>query len=244
MKIVVVLLLLFSGLLHSAPLLFVSEDLPPYHFKDESGQPKGAFVDIVNAVATEAKIDYSIEIYPFSRAFHMLKNKPNVLMFSLLRSPRREEQFVWLGKVFHNSAFLVGLKGNNPKLTSIEQAKHYTVGTIRGYYSEGYLKRAGFKEDKNLSLSVKYQHLWRMLFNNRIDYVLTNTLSLNTELNQLNFKVEDIEQTLELTDFPNELYLAGNLTLAPSKAKALRQAFKTIKANGEHQKILKKWGLN
>lgn len=233
----------FSCLLKAEPLHFVSEDLPPYHFKDESGKPKGALVDIVKAVAKQANVEYTIEIYPFSRAFHLLKNKPNVLMFSLLKSPSRKDEFIWLGKIFHNTAFLVALNDNKPRLKNLAEAKNYTVGTIRGYFSERYLKKAGFEEGRNLSLSVKYQYLWQMLFNNRIDYVLTNTLSLNSELNELRFKVEDVEQMLELTDFPNELYIAGNTSLPSSTAKALRQAFNTIKANGEHQRILNQWGL-
>lgn len=222
---------------------FVAEDLPPYHFKDERGQTKGALVDIVKAVAKQAKVSYTIELYPFARAFHLLKSKPNVLMFSLIKTPNREEQFVWLGKVFHNAAFLVALNGSKPQIVSLEQVESYTVGTIRGYYSEIYLRNAGFKESKNLSLSVKYQHLWQMLFNKRIDFVLTNTLSLNKELSKLGLKVKDIERTLELTDFPNELHLAGNLSLAPSTASALQLALKAIRANGEYQKILNKWGL-
>lgn len=237
------LFLFVSGFLKAEPLQFVSEDLPPYHFIDEKGQPAGAFVDIVKATAKQAKVEYSIEVYPFSRALHLFKNNSNVLMFSLLKSPSREKEYLWLGKVFHNSAFLVALKANKPQLNSLAQAKHYSVGTIRGYFSEGYLKKAGFKEGENLSLSVKYQHLWKMLFNKRIDYVLTNTLSMKSELSQLNLKMGDIEQTLELTDFPSELYLAGNLALNPSTAKALTKGLNVIKENGEYQAILKRWGL-
>lgn len=231
-------------MLKAEQLQFVSEDLPPYHFKDENGQPKGALVDIVKAVAKHANVDYTIEIYPFSRAFHLLKNRPNTLMFSLLRSPSREKQFVWLGEVFRNSAFLVALKNSKPQLKDLAQAKKYTVGTIRGYYSETYLREAGFKDNRNLSLSVKYQHLWRMLFSNRIDFVLTNNLSLISELSELGFEVGDIERKLELTDFPNKLHLVGNLKLDPSKAKALQNALSTIKVNGEYQNILDKWELD
>ena len=244
MKIFIVLLSFFSIFLQAEQLHFVSEDLPPYHFKDKLGQPQGVLVDIVKAVAKEANVDYTIELYPFSRAFLLLKNKPNVLMFSLLKSPNREREFIWLGKTFHNTAFLVALKGAKPQLDNLAQAKNHTIGTIRGYYSEGYLRGSGFEENKNLSLSVNYQYLWHMLFNKRIDYVLTNTFSLHNELTELGLNVEDIEQTLELNDFPNELHLAGNLSLTPSTADALQHALKTIKANGEYQKILNQWGLH
>lgn len=243
MKIAIVLFALFSCLLKAEPLRFVAEDLPPYHFKDRSGQTRGALVDIVKAVAKQADIDYTIEFYPYARAFNLLKTKPNVVSFSLIKSPNREEQFVWLGKIFHNSAYLVALDGSKPKLADLEQAKHYVVGTIRGYYSEVFLRNAGFKEDTNLSLSVNYQTLWQMLFKQRIDFILTNTISLNTELSRLGFKLEDVEPALEVTDFPNELHIAGNLSLEPRVASKLKQALATIKTNGEYQRILKQWNL-
>ena len=244
LKVVIILLTVFTFVSKAEHYRFVAEDLPPYHFIDSHGQVQGAFVDIVKAVANQAKIKYSIELYPFARAFNLLKAKPNVLMFSLLKSPSREEQFIWLGDIFHNAAYLVALKGSKPQLVNLEEAKAYTVGTIRGYYSEAYLREAGFEEGVNLSLSVRYQELWQMLFNHRIDFVLTNTLSLNSELNKLGLDVIRIERTLELTDFPYELHLVANLSLAPSTANVLQQALKTIKANGEYQKILKQWNIH
>jgi len=226
------------------PLYFVSEDLPPYHYLDEQGRPKGALVDIVHAVAKQAKIDYRVDIYPFSRAFSLLNNKSNVLMFSLLRSPSREQKYTWIGKVFHNSAYLIALKSSNLSLSTLSEAKNYTVGTIRGYYSEKYLKNAGFEENNNLSLSVKYQHLWQMLFNGRIDFILTNTLSINSELKELGLSVSRIDHALELTDFPSELYLAGNTALEFAKVNALKRALETIKDNGEYDKIMRQWKLD
>jgi len=244
LKVVIILLTVFTFVSKAEHYRFVAEDLPPYHFIDSHGQVQGAFVDIVKAVANQAKIKYSIELYPFARALKLFETKSNVLMFSLLKSPSREKQFIWLGKVFHNTAYLVSVKGTKPPLLNLEQAKRYTVGTIRGYFSETYLRSAGFQEGSNLSLSVKYQSLWRMLFNDRIDFVLTNTISLNQELNTLGYRTDDIERRLVLDDFPSELHLAGNLSIDPSSALALQKALVTIKDNGEYLKILNDWGLS
>ena len=243
MKIAVALLALFSFFLKAEQLIFVAEDLPPYHYIDENGQARGALVDMVNALAKHTNVDYTIELYPFARAFKLLNAKPNVLMFSLLKSPNREQQFVWLGELIHNKAFLVALKNDTPQLTSLAQAKTSKVGTIRGYFSERYLKNAGFEEGKNLSLSVGYQTLWQMLFNKRTDFVLTNAMSLNKELAELGYSIDDSERKLELCDFPNQLHLVGNLALNPSVANELKQALVTIKENGEYQQILEQWGL-
>ncbi len=243
MKFAIVVLAMFSSLLSAETLQFVAEDLPPYHFYDEKGQPQGALVEVVKALAQEANVEYDIALYPFARAYKRLQTKPNVLMFSLLRSPGRENEFLWLGKTFHNTAYLVSLRNRELQLTNLEQAKQYSVGTIRGYYSETYLCDDGFREGSNLSLSVNYQNLWQMLFNHRIDFVLTNTLSMTTELNELGLDVSNVKSVLELQDFPSELNLAANLELDPSIALVLQQSLDAIKANGEYQRILSHWNL-
>ena len=133
MRAVVVFVVLFSCFVNAEPLTFVAEDLPPYHYIDEHGQATGALVDIVKALARHAEVDYTIELYPFARAFKLFNAKPNVLMFSLLKSPSREQQFVWLGELIDNKAYLVALKGSNSELSSLAQAKTSQVGTIRGY---------------------------------------------------------------------------------------------------------------
>ena len=68
-------------------------------------------------------------------------------------------------------------------------------------------------------------------------------MSLNKELGELGYSVDDIDRKLELRDFPNQLHLAGNLALNPSVANKLQHAFVTIKENGEYQQILERWGL-
>jgi polar amino acid transport system substrate-binding protein len=244
LKLIVVVLAFLSFSLSAERLKFVAENLPPYHYKDQNGQIAGALVDVVNAVAKQANVEYDIELYPFARAFSMLQNKSNVLMFSLLNSPSRQKQFIWLGNTFHNAAFLVSVKNSKIPLTELKQAQKYSVGTIRGYYSETYLRNAGFEENKNLALSVNYQNLWHMLFKGRIDFVLTNTVSLNSELNQLGHDVRDIERTLELTDFPSQLHLAANQNLSPTIAAALKNGLEIIKQIGEYQSILDKWHLH
>lgn len=242
MKLVLVFIASLCFLLKAEPIQFVAEDLPPYHYQDKNGHTKGVLVDVIKAVANKANIAYEVQIYPFARAYKMLKTKPNVVMFSLLKSPNREGHFLWLGNIFHNSAYLVSLNGDNKRLSHLEQAKGFTVGTIRGYYSETYLRKAGFGEGENLSLSVNYQNLWRMLFKKRIDFVLTNTLSLTSELNKLGYTVKEVTKVIELKDFPNKLHLAANKAFDADTAHKLKVALQAIKDNGEYQKILTRWG--
>ena len=162
----------------------------------------------------------------------------------MLRTADRETKFQWVGQTYKSSAVLIGLKGRlDINLRSLESAKHYVVGTIRGYHSAYFLHENGFKEKENLSLSVTSKHLWSMLFNGRIDLVLTNSMALDKEITQAGFDATSIAAYLSLTDFPSELYIATGLTTSSTVIEQLSQALSAIKASGAYQEILTKYGL-
>ncbi len=225
-------------------LTFLAEELPPYSFINEQGNPDGAFVEIISALLKQAKIPGEIKIQPLARSIQTMKIKANTFMFSFLRTKNRENNFRWVGKIYQTHAALIGLKGRDDiELSSLKEAKSFTVGTIRGYHSADFLQKNGFREYDNLSLSVTSKHMWAMLFNQRIDLVLTNYMALDRDIKKSGFDAQSISPYLSLTNFPNELYIATGLTTANDIVQQLSQALSEIKASGIHQKILTKYNL-
>lgn len=225
-------------------LIFVAEDLPPYHYLDAFNQPKGALVDVVNALEKYTKTRISIQIKPFARGYSQMEHKPDVFMFSLLKTPQREKKFQWVGQTYRIEAFLVGLKGRQElKIADLNEAKQYVVGTIRGYYSQHFLQDAGFNPEFNLSLSVNYQQMWQMLLKDRIDYILTNNVALDMELESIKVEQERIEQYLAVEDFPSRLYIATSKMTNKSLVKKLAVGLDKVKQSGEYKQVINRWGL-
>lgn len=243
MKLFCLCLLLYSAVCSSQTVTFVAEELPTFHYFNQNNQPEGALVDVIHAIAQRTDLTIHIELMPFARAYHQTQIQPETLMFSLLRTPGREQQFKWLGQTYQTTAFLVGLKTNTEKLDSLDYAKKRTVGTIRGYYSETFLKQQGFTEEHNLVLSVNFDQMWHLLFKERIDYVLTNNIALKRELASANLPPEAVEQKLAIQDFPHDLYIAAHADIDPKVAEQIINALAFIKQNGEYQRILTRWGL-
>lgn len=226
------------------PLTFLAEALPPYHYLDSKGEVTGALVEIVQAMLTQANLSGTIEIQPFARGYQAVKNHRNTFMFSLLKTPNRDNTFQWVGQIHESYAVLVGLKNRQDiKLSSLESAKPYIVGTIRGYHSDHFLHENGFTEQENLSLSVTSKHLWAMLFNKRIDLVLTNYMALDRDIEKAGFDANNITPYLALANFPNKLYIATGLTTPRATIERLATALSAIKESGIYQDILTKYAL-
>ncbi len=245
-KIVAFIIILCGSMSYSyaKELLFVAEDLPPFHFLDANNKPTGVLVEVIEAVIKEANVDGTIELMPFARCYQSIQNQADIFMFSLLKTPDRTPKFQWLGQTYKAKAYLVGLNSRTDlQLNNLDDAKGLVIGTIRGYHSEHYLKDADFTTDNNLNLSVNYEQMWGMLFKKRIDLVLTNFIALEFELESIGLEVDAVTPYLELEDFPNKLHIATSLTTSAQTVKQLKNALINIKNNGIYQQIMTKWGL-
>ena len=243
-KVVVVLLLGFMTSVFGKPLLFVAENLPPYHFIDQQQRPAGALVEVVEALTHNQGIKADIKLMPFARCYQLLTHQSDVFMFSLLKTPARQNQLQWVGQVYKIEAYLVGLKNRKDlKLSEWQDAKKYTVGTIRGYYAQTFLQQAGFTLEQNLSLSVKYQRMWKMLFKQRIDLVLTNNIALTKELTSIGLDINATKRYWAVKDFPNQLHIVTHLDTSKDIVASLGKKLDKLKKSGRYQQIMNKWGL-
>lgn len=226
------------------PLVFLAEDLPPYHFINSQGQADGVMVEIINAVLSKAELTGTVKIQPLARSFQAARTKKNHFMLSLLKTPKRSDEFKWVGETYKSYAVLVGLKNRkNIKLATLADAKSYMVGTIRGYHSVSFLLNNDFQEKDNLSLSVTSKHMWAMLFNNRIDFVFTNYMALDRDIKNAGFDAENIVPYLLIEDFPNQLNIAAGPHTSDAMVEKLSTALKSIKQSGVYQNILDKYNL-
>mgnify|MGYP000023118881 FL=1 len=228
---------------HAQPLTFVAEDLPPYHYIDKNGNAAGALVDITKAILHEAQLSGQFEIMPMARAYHELKNNPLALMMSLLQTPERQPQFTWLGQLYFADAYLVGLKNLPHQVESLTDAKGLKVSIIRGYSSAHYLQKEGFQEDKNLVLASHYKQLWDLLFKQRVDLVMTNTMTLKKELKNSGYSVNQVSKMLHIDRFPSALQLVANKHIPRNICQRLAKALQKIKQMGMYEKILTRWQL-
>lgn len=226
--------------LHAQTIRAVTDDYPPYIYR-ENGKPTGVAVEIVQTLFTEANIEGTIEFFPWARAYKMGLNVPNVLVFTMSRTPEREALFHWIGPVFTVTVGLYKLKTRTDiEVTTLEDAKQYTIGTVMGYASEKELLKAGFEFGKQID-QVKNEKLNVTKFLiERFDLICSTDLVLAYNLNQAGHDFREVEKVVTLEGQFNE-YMGLNIESDDAIVEQLRVAFDRMKQNGTYDQIISKY---
>jgi len=239
-KFVFTLIYLVSLAVNAEPLTIVTEDLPPFNYI-EDGKVMGLSSDIVRATLQEAKLEYRIELMRWDKAYFVARFKPNVLIYSIEKNPKRKKHFRWIGQIVSIEFCMFRLKGRSQRqITTLEEAKNYRVGAAFGSAGEQLLINKGFVLGQNLIRSPDEQTLEAALGNGTIDLWFA-LKDIPTALARR--RVQDVEQGIvgELC-MPSEegLYMALSNGSDPAIGDKLTTAFKIIKTNGVYEQILVK----
>ncbi len=103
----------------------ITEEYPPYNFT-ENGEITGVATEVVRAVLEEVGFDADIKSYPWPRAFKMIQENENTMLYSFSRAPDREEMFKWVGVVAPTANYLYALKTRTDiTISELDDAKKY-----------------------------------------------------------------------------------------------------------------------
>lgn len=211
----------------------VSEEWPPYNFTNEQGEFTGISTDIVKAVLAEAKLNYKIEVYPWSRAFAMARDNKNTLLYTVYRVGDRLDKFQWICPLVKNEGFAVYslAKRKDIKFNNLGQAKKYRIGTLRSGGGYDVLKHAGFIEGENMDIATDEYANIRKLFKQRVDLILQEVEPLKLRLEELGFSHTEVKKVFSIVPDGGQ---AGCMAFSNDTSKAMvervRAALKKVLA--------------
>ncbi|GAA6205723.1 MULTISPECIES: transporter substrate-binding domain-containing protein [Thalassotalea] len=206
-------------------LRVVTEDSFPIQYL-ENGKVLGPSTELVKSVLDEAEIPYSIEVLPWARAYNVALTQPNTLIYSLARTPQREESFQWIGSVLRLNYYLVGME--SLQLTSpvtLASLKKYKIGVIRGSATEQYLISQGFN---NLYLVSKPSQSINMLKLGRIDLFPSNYSSFQLSCLHLKVDCQAIKPFYHLEQLSTSLYFALSKQTENEVVDKITKAYQTV----------------
>jgi len=200
----------------STPILFVTEDLPPLQYmKDEKLQ--GTYADIVHRLIQKSGLrDVKIEVYPWARAYKLASERKNTFIFSIVRTPQREDKFIWVKQI---GADQFGFFGRQPiaryQINQLNDAKRWLTVVLRQDLVFETLLANGFVPDQHVLVGSTIDSVFQMFFSGRADLLVTNKQIFDLEAAKFGRKSEDWAMAWAIPELTNGYYLAANKATEP-----------------------------
>jgi len=228
---------------HATDIKMMTENYPPYNMEVD-GKLEGLSVAVLEAMLKQMKSDkstYDIELLSWSKAYSTAKSKKNSMVFSTTRTKSRENIFKWVGPITKTSVGITALKTKEIKINDVSDLNKYNIGCISKDIGETLLLEAGVPKlnidsvDGINSLATSFYKLER----DKIDMFAyeTKVAKYSADLNGFDSDEYEVIYTLENA----ELYFAFNRLTPDNTIQKWQKALDTIKANGIHEKIIKKY---
>jgi len=222
-------------------LTIVTEHLPPFQIEHED-KVLGFATKIIETALANTPYQYSIRVYPWTRAMRMVEAKENVCIYSIARTPERENKFIWVNTIAKREASFVGLKAQNLKVESFQDAKQFKTAVIRDDVTHQYLLNEGFEEGKNLYVLDNTHSLLKLLTKrNGIDLILVdaNTIKYRAQFNDLDPDI--FQKVFQINEKPMDYYLACNINTSNEVIERLKASIDSMKQSGKLQLIITQW---
>lgn len=232
--------LLLATLLHAGEkITVVTEDWPPYNY-EENGKLSGFSTEVVEAVLKGAGLEYGMRIYPWARAYKMAQHDPNVLIYTISRTPERENAFHWIGPIAPRTIYLFKMKARQDvNVTSLNDAKKYDIGLVRNDATHKFFAGHGFDPEHLVLTNGEDQNI-KMLSVDRVDLITGNELALSHLVKAVGLDYALIERSLRIID-EGGYYMAFSKATPEEVVAKARQTFERLEAEGTIDTIREKY---
>ncbi len=222
--------------LHALQLRVITENWPPLSYL-EDGEPRGMAVEIVEELLNRIRIPAQIHVIPWNLGWELANAEPNVLLFSMIYTEERAQNFKMIGAIAEGATKLYARRGSGITLSSFEDAKHdYTISTYNQTYEEQLLKKQHFTNFISAENPVAAA---KKLMSGEVDLWINVEPGTGPILREAGYASDDIETVLTVSE--ELFYIAfsgvtpdGTVTIWQKKLNAMKQ-------DGTFEKIYDKW---
>lgn len=214
----------------------LTEEMPPYNYRDEDGRVTGFSTEVVRALFDRAGLAMAggdIRVYPWARTYRIVQMQPDTLAYSMTRSEAREDLFKWVGPIASRTIWLWKLRSRDDiQVESLADVRQYKVGAVMEFASTKYMQELGF----DLDLTTTEDLNFRKLIAGRFDILAALDLAAAYQMKKLGRSYNDLERLIQLDD-RYDYYLALNPETPDEVVRRLQQALERLKADGSYDQI-------
>ncbi|WP_281558462.1 transporter substrate-binding domain-containing protein [Thalassomonas sp. RHCl1] len=199
---VILVLLLYQPAAPAKEINIVTEPWPPNVYINEAGVISGPLTEKVRNIMARAKLSYSLNIYPWPRAYNYALSDKNILIYPIFKTKARKPFFHFICPLSKKvDLFFVKLsKRKDIKINTLEDARKYRIGLIRDDYDHELLLQHGFKDGQQLDANTDDLSTLRKLIKGRIDLMMQSRSSIYENLASLGLNKSLIELVYQFKD--------------------------------------------
>ena len=231
--------LFFAATAWAQPVTVVTEEFPPYDYTDGQGAVQGLSTDVVRAVLGDLDLQVEIRVLPWARAYKLAVENPNTLLFSVVRTEQREPLFHWVGVVCDVRSYIYKLRSRTDiDARALSDLHPYTIGVVRGWAGESYLRDNGFE---NLEAVADSDLNIKKLIGGRVDLIEDYEANLVYRMKRLGLDPALVEPVHFNEPISGPLHAVFGRNTADTVAREFRAAFEAVHRDGRYEDIQRKW---
>lgn len=221
----------FPGYAQQRHVQLIGASRPPYVI-EQDGLGTGPAVELLQVLAGAIHADTTVRIVPFQRALLALE-QGGTLYPALLRTPQRENRFIWIGEVYADRAVFFTRRGAAP-VSNLGAARELErVVVMRGSELQGMLQSFGLENFETTNSEIDNA---RLLQAGRIDGWFALRAVGRATWSALQFNPAELQASDAFATVP--FWIAASADLPPDTVAALRAAYRTMRTDGRYRRII------
>lgn len=220
------------------PLALFTHELPPLNFTEKE-QISGLSVDVVRELMRRTRIEASITMEPWARAYKTVSSKPDTALFFMTHTPEREALFQWVGPIVTVASDFFGKDGSSIQLHGLEEARAVKIIYVhRGSVQDSALQRLGFQ---NLVQANSPEDVIRLLALSDKDeaIALLTSLAVPPLLVKRGMAHDSVKPLLTMSR--QQGYMAFSKSTSADTIDKFQKALDATKRDGTFAKIYARW---
>lgn len=223
-------------------IIAVTEKLGNMQFVNESGEVDGFATHVVKALAQRAGYDLNILMLPWARAYKLVQEQENTLIFSIGHTPEREARFKWVGTFCRLPNFVWGTTQQAVSdITEFEDLKNYSFVVTKGSKLEEYLRQNAFTR---ITTVTRQEQVLGMMLKGRADFTITNDHLMETKIARQNLDPGLFRKIFKLSDLDNRFSVAFGPKTSPTLHALFQNAFVELQEENVIAQLSNDWGLS
>jgi polar amino acid transport system substrate-binding protein len=239
-----VLVLLMASVSQAYHLTVYTTHEPPLNFttaadlNDASGSDvQGFAVDVVREIMKRTDAHGSISIIPWTRSYQLLQTQPDVVLFSIARTPLREKLFQWVGPLSVSQSLLYLRQDAGVIVKTLDDARKLSGISVMAQDSKAqFLRSLGFS---NLDQSFTWKDVYKKVHMGRTVALADTDLDFPILAREGGFAKDEVVPVYPL--FTTQLYIGFSKSTSPDVVHRWQTALDEIKKDGTFQQLTNKW---